>query len=118
MHESLTYSSYLHRFMLVGMASVPDRGGRLVSGVYFSLSSDLVHWSPRKLLMRATPRQRFRCGDPKPIAYPSLLDPASPSRTFSTTGSRPYLYYTRFNYAGCKLGPDRDLVRVPVEVSR
>jgi hypothetical protein len=118
MHESLTYNTYLQRFVLVGLASALGRDGRVVSGVYFSLSSDLVHWTPRKLVMRATPKQRFRCGGPKPTGYPSLLDPASPSRTFSTTGRRPYLYFTLFNYAGCKLGLDRDLVRVPVELSR
>jgi hypothetical protein len=118
MHESLTYNTYLQRFMLVGLASAPGPDGRLVSGVYFSLSSDLVNWSPRKLLMRATPVQQLRCGGPKPIAYPSLLDPASPSRTFATTGRRPYLYFTLFNHAGCKLGLDRDLVRVPVELAR
>jgi hypothetical protein len=116
MHESLTYNTYLHRFILVGMGAAPGANGRVVSGVYFSLSSDLVHWSPRKLLMRATPVQRLRCGGPKPIAYPSLLDPASPSRTFSTTGRRPYLYFTLFNYTGCKLGRDRDLIRVQVDL--
>jgi hypothetical protein len=115
MHESLTYNTYLNRFILVGLAAAPGGSGH-VSGVYFSLSSDVVHWSPRKLLMRVTPKQRFRCGGPKPIAYPSLIDPTSASRTFSTTGRRPYLYYTRFNYAGCKLGPDRDLIRVPVDL--
>ncbi len=52
------------------------------------------------------------------VAYPSLLDPTSPSRTFATTDRRPYLYFTLFNHAGCKLGLDRDLVRVPVELAR
>jgi hypothetical protein len=118
MHESLTFNTYLNRFILVGIAEAPHPSGDSVSGVYFSISDELVHWSPRKLLMRATPRQQFRCGRPKPIAYPSLLDPESRSRTFSTTGRRPYLYFTRFNYAGCKLGLDRDLVRVPVEIAR
>ena len=117
MHESLTFNTYLDRFILVGMAEAAG-SGRPVSGVYFSLSDDLVHWSARKVLMKATPVQRLRCGGPKPIAYPSLLDPESRSRTFSTTGRRPYLYFTVFNYAGCKLGLDRDLVRVPVELAR
>jgi len=38
MHESLTYNTYLQRFVLVGLASAPAPDGRLVSGVYFSLS--------------------------------------------------------------------------------
>jgi hypothetical protein len=51
-----------------------------------------------------------------PIAYPSALDPSSPSRNFDTTDGRFYLYYTRFNReAGTDL--DRDLVRVPVTIT-
>ena len=118
MHESLTDSTYLHRFVLVGLASAPGPGGGLVNGVYFSTSADLIHWTKRKLLMRATRVQGFRCGGRAPIAYPSLLDPRSRSRDFSTIGRRPYLYFTRFNFPGCKPSLDRDLVRVRVDFRR
>ena len=119
MHESLTYNTYLDRFVLVGLSTARTQTGvEPVSGVYFSLSSDLVHWTPRKLLMETESRGTFECGDPDPIAYPSLLDPSSPSRTFDTTGRNPYLYYTQFNYSDCAQTLNRDLVRVPVEISK
>jgi hypothetical protein len=118
MHESLTYNTYLGRYLLVGLSSLPGSPGELRTGVYFSLSRDLIHWSRRRLILEATTVQTFRCGGPNPIAYPSLIDPASGSRTFATTGRRPYLYYTRFNYEGCQQTQNRDLVRRRIELSR
>jgi hypothetical protein len=117
MHESLTYNTYLDRYLLVGLAALRAPGGKVVTGVYFSLSSDLIHWSRRKLIMEATSIHTFDCGGPDPIAYPSVIDPRSDSRTFATTGRRPYLYYTRFNYEGCQRTQNRDLVRRPIEFS-
>jgi hypothetical protein len=118
MHESLTYNTDLHRYLLVGLVSAPQSGsGTPASGIYFSLSTDLIHWTPRQLITAAPSVQTFRCGGRDPIAYPSLIDPSSQSRTFSTTGRDPYLYYTQFNYQGCHQTLDRDLVRVPIVVS-
>ena len=118
MVDSLTYNTYLKRYLLVGMASSPQPGtGHLVTGFYMSVSSDLIHWSPRRLIMPATSVQTFRCGGPNPVAYPSLIDPSSRSPSFETTGQRPYLYYTRFNYQGCRQTLDRDLMRVPIGLS-
>ena len=119
MHESLTYNAYLGQYLLVGMASVPQPAtGRLVTGIYLSVSSDLFHWSPRRLIMQAPSVHTFRCGGPNPIAYPSLIDPRSTSRTFDTSGQRPYLYYTRLNYDHCRQTLNRDLLRVPIELFR
>jgi hypothetical protein len=118
MRESLTYNTHLDRFVLVGLSAArPQTDAEPVTGVYFSLSSDLIDWTPRKLVMEIESRQSFECGDADPIAYPSLLDPSSHSRTFGTTGRHPYLYYTQFHYNDCAQTLDRDLVRVPVEVS-
>jgi hypothetical protein len=117
MRESLTYNTYLDRFLLVGLSAAGPARGELVTGVYFSLSSDLIHWTPRRLLMEAEAKSSFECGDADPIAYPSLLDPSSRSRTFETTGRHPYLYYTQFHYSDCASTLDRDLVRVPVMIS-
>ena len=114
MHESLTYNGYLDRYVLVGMATT---GSPATSGIYYSLSEDLLNWTPRRLLLRAPSVNTYRCGGPDPIAYPSLIDPSSPSPTFSTGGRRPYLYYTRFHYRDCARTEDRDLVRVPLEVT-
>lgn len=118
MTDSLTYNTVLDRYLLVGLTNpgAPSIGPK-VTGIYFSTSRDLIHWTPRKLVLAATRRQDYRCGDPLPIAYPSLVDPSSRSRTFATTGRRPFLYFTRFNHKNCRQTPDRDLIRVPVEIS-
>jgi hypothetical protein len=115
MTQSLTFNTYFNKFLLVGLVVKPRKGR---SGVYFSVSSDLIHWTEAKLVMEAETPQTYRCGDPAPIRYPSVLDPTSVSRNFATTGSRPYLYFTRWNLAGCRRGPDRDLIRVPIEFSQ
>jgi hypothetical protein len=117
MTESLTYSRTLHRYLLVGLAPAgPLSVGPKVRGIYFSTSVDLVHWEPRRLIAPAVTKQNYRCGGRAPIAYPSLIDPNSHSRTYATSGARPFLYYTQFHYRGCRQTEDRDLVRVPLAV--
>lgn len=118
MAESLTYSTALGRFLLVGLAP-PGQGsiGPKVGGVYFSTSSDLIHWTERTLITRAVTKHDYRCGRVSPLAYPSVIDPESTSRTFATSGSRPYLYYTQFRYSNCHKTADRDLMRVALRVS-
>jgi hypothetical protein len=115
MVESLTFNTHFDKFLLVGTAVERDREGDTVSGIYYSTSGDLIDWTPRKLIVEVESRQTYQCGDPDPIAYPSVLDPDSSSRNFETTGKRAYLYFTRFNYEACKETSDRNLVRVPVE---
>ncbi|MEK6272246.1 MAG: hypothetical protein AABM42_06320, partial [Actinomycetota bacterium] len=113
------YDSFLGQFLLVGMASAPDpETGRLVTGIYSSVSDNLVNWSRRRLVMAAPSIHSYRCGGRDPIGYPSVLDPGSQSRTFETAGQYPYLYYTQFNYQRCRQTPNRDLVRVPLEISK
>jgi hypothetical protein len=58
-------------------------------------------------------------------AYPSLLDPMSPSlvrgdRNFQYSGVSPWLYFTQLNPvgAGNRNGFDRDVVRLPLLVSQ
>jgi hypothetical protein len=118
MTDSLTRNSVAGKYLLVGVSSLEDQAsGRTVWGVYYSFSEDLVTWTPRRLLLETETVHSYECGDPDPIAYASLIDPASRSRSFETTGRRGFLYFTRFNVdADCDLGLDRDLVRVPVEI--
>jgi hypothetical protein len=117
MSESLTFNTALDRYLLVGIADPLDRRARgRGSGLYFSLSRDLVHWSPRRLLLAAPTLHTYRCGGPSPIAYPSIVSPESRSRTFMTSGMHPYLYFTQFRYWGCRKTADRDLVRVRLKV--
>ncbi|HEX6457209.1 MAG TPA: hypothetical protein VF009_11905 [Solirubrobacterales bacterium] len=118
MAESLTYSTALGSYLLVGLAPPgPNSLGPKARGIYFSTSKDLVHWSERRLITRAVTTHNYRCGGPSPLAYPSVIDPESASRTFATSGSRPYLYYTQFRYRECRQTAERDLMRVPLQVT-
>jgi hypothetical protein len=118
MTDSLTYNLALHRYLLVGLAPAgPLSVGPRVDGIYFSTSSDLVHWTARRLVAPAVTTHSYVCGGPAPIAYPSVLDPGSRSRTYATSGRHPFLYFTQFHYASCHQTADRDLMRVRLEIS-
>jgi hypothetical protein len=113
LNESITYNTYLGRYVLVGI-SADWLDNREVWGFYYAISNDLVSWSKRKLLMEiALPWTVAFPGSDMSYLYPSLLDPESESRNFETSGKTAYLYYTRNNFGHASL--DRDLVRVPVE---
>ena len=108
MTGSLTYSDYLDRYVLLS----PSYDGE-TWGFYYSLSEDLIEWTPRQVLLE---RLLGASGiGPADIfyAYPSFLDPDSTSRNFETIGKTAYIYYTRFNRSGGDL--DRDMLRVPIE---
>ena len=84
---SLTYNTYFGKFVAVGVRA---------DGFYYALSSDLVHWTPARFIMAAP--AGFANGMVTPYyAYPSLVDPDSPTPNFDVTGQTPYLYYARFN---------------------
>ena len=119
MSQSLTYNTYLGKYLLVGAAGgyVPSRAENLW-GIYFSVSDNLIDWTPRKLIAEAELPWTYKCGDRFPILYPSVLDPSSRSRNFETSGQRPWLYFTRFKYPGCQQAQGRDLVRVPLEITK
>ncbi len=117
MTESLTFNTALDRYLLVGIAGPLDRQARAhSSGIYFSLSEDLIHWTPRRLLLAAPTLHTHSCGDPSPIAYPSIISPRSRSRTFMTSGRYAYLYFTKFHYRNCQKTADRDLMRIPLQI--
>jgi hypothetical protein len=112
MADSLTYNTFFKKYLLVGAAGLYDPDvGEVVHGFYYSLSDDLINWSPRQLLMKAklwwTP---FLPGDS--YGYPSLIDPDDDSMNFEYTDKQVYLYYTRWHIGSTY---DRDLVRVPIE---
>jgi PKD repeat protein len=115
----LVYNTYLNTYMAWG-AAMKDPAGQ-IAGFYYSLSDDLIHWSEPTLMMKAEiPLVSHVCSDPDPVRDASLIDPASPTRSFETIGRNPYLYMTRFNYfhdgsGGCSMTLDRDLIRIPIE---
>jgi hypothetical protein len=112
MVESLTFNTYLNRYVLVGL-SADHLDGREVWGAYYSFSFDLIHWTRRKLLVEMPLPWTVEQHTITNYLYPTLLDPASPSLSFETSGKTAYLYYTRHNFGQGSL--DRDLLRVPVE---
>ncbi len=117
---TLTYNTYIDRYMRVlGWAQSVDPQ-TLICGFYFSLSTDLIHWSDIQLLARADIGVSWGCDtapEGPPILesvhaqYPSIVDHADSTTNFERPGGTPYLYYTRHN-GGYWL--DRDLVRVPL----
>ena len=118
MVESLTYSEFLDKWVLVGSSQdlVPGRGR--VVGFFWSVSDDLVSWSRRKLIREIEMPWSYQCGDPNPVGYPSVIDPSSRARNFTTTGAEAYLYFTRFHYRNCVQTLNRDLVRVPIRFAK
>ena len=118
MGQSVTFNTYLNRYVMVGSTSGITINGRDVWGVLYAFSDDLIHWTPRQLLVERELTWTYAPGDPDPILYPSLLDPDSPSRNYETTDQTAYLYFTQFNYENGQMTLDRDLVRVPVQFFR
>jgi len=118
---SLTYSTYLKKYVLLGVSQRYDSAAqRWNGGFFYSLSTDLINWTPSKYFMHAQLPWTQRCGEPDPVRDPSLIDPTSTSRSFETIGRRPYLYFTRFNMEywnpnTCWTTLDRDLIRIPIE---
>lgn len=84
--------------------------------IYYATSEDLVQWSKPSKLMPATGIGNWMCGDPAPLAYPSLIDPASSDRNFETIDSHPSLFATQFDMQGCRRSQHRTLVRWQVEI--
>lgn len=100
------------RYLALTAAGLPQ------NAFYISDSEDLFNWSEPRKFMNIGPAVPGECGDRPRRGYPSLIDPVSSSRNFETVGDTAYLYYTKYNFEGCAIYLDRDLVRVPVGVKR
>jgi hypothetical protein len=115
---SLGYSSYIDRYIHVNEWGQWVDPQTLICGFYFTLSTDLIHWSDIQLLARADIGVSWGCDtgpgappmlDTSRVQYPSIVDHEDSTVNFERPGRMPYLYYTRHNG-----GLDRDLVRVPL----
>jgi hypothetical protein len=110
---SLTYNTYLGRYMLVGTGVASDANGARVCGMFYSLSADLITWSRRQLL-KAGPLPWCKAGyDYDGDMYPSIIDHADTSVSFEHAGRTPHLYFTRINE-----GLDRDLLRISLTITK
>lgn len=113
MSESIMWSDTLEAYVIVGGTHQP--GDQSDTAIFYSTSTDLIDWSPRRRLMDAPVPGDITLADTMPfLAYPVLLDHDSPSLNFDTIDDRFYLYATRFNAGTSSL--DRDLVRYPIEI--
>jgi hypothetical protein len=110
MASSVTYNTYLQKYLLIGSRGAPALGFKC--GFYYSLSDDLIHWSPVTLFREAHLPQ---CGSNETVPwneYPSIIDHSDTSDNFENSDDTFHLYFVRYS-----TGPDRDLVRVPVTIT-
>jgi hypothetical protein len=117
MVQSLTYSSYFRKYLLVGQGQLYDPSrGEWVYGFYYSTSSDLLNWSRRTLLLEIPLPWNHICGGEDSGAYPVLLNPGSSDRNFGATSQSTYLYWTRLHYdENCNISSELDLNRIPIK---
>lgn len=85
-----------------------------VPGIYWMESTDMLTWSTPDLLLPVSLLWRHGCDEAKVYAYPSLLDPASRSPSYATIGRKPWLYLVEVPLVECRAGPERNLVRFPL----
>ncbi len=100
LHGSLTYNTYVKRFMNVGAGVYADEFGEQTCGFWYSLSTDLITWEKPHLLRKTvlgfgdceqTPYQEALSIDQE--AYPSIIDHDSTSINFETADDTVYLYW-------------------------
>lgn len=95
----------------------PDPSQGIAGGrVAYSWSADLLRWSPLQTLVVHPTMWSKNCADTTRYAYGAVADPSSTSRNFETTGDEAFLFMTRMRVKDCKLGPERDLVRVKIHI--
>jgi hypothetical protein len=82
----------------------------------YSLSRDLLTWSPPVDLKPLPYFGSHDCKDMARYGYPSLIDMGEASRNFDAVGGSAELYLTRFNLKDCRNSFDRDLVRYKIKI--
>lgn len=113
--RSAVSSVVRHRQTGAFLAVTPMVSRDGTTGVFWTVSTDLVTWSAPRLLYRVPLLWRRDCDQPAAYAYPSLIDPDSPSLSFDTVDDGFWLYLTRMPLQpDCSVSAQRDLVRLPV----
>lgn len=117
--SSVVWSTAAGRWLAVTPASLRDGDGRTRGGIWWTASDDLVRWDRPRLLIELPLLWRRDCAAEAAWAYPSLIDPDSPSPSFETVDGAFRLYVVRMALGpDCRVGPERDLVWMPVSWPR
>lgn len=103
------------KWLAVTPTTRTDAAGRARTGIWWAVSDDLVAWTRPELLWEVPLAWRRDCAAAAAYGYPALLDAASPDRDFASVGADFWLYLVAMPLGpGCRLGPERDLIRLPV----
>jgi hypothetical protein len=94
-------------------------GGAPRTGIWASSSPDLVTWSAPRLVLEAPILTSRDCAVAREaVYYPSVLDPDARTRNFEDADGTAHLFLTRMSLDDrCRPGPDRDLIRLPLEIA-
>ncbi len=109
---SVSYNTYLEKYLGVGITSHNIEGRGRIKGFYFVTSDDLIHWSTPQFLRNMQTKPDGSTAE----GYPSFLDDTTNSRNFEVTGQKPYIYFTHDNLDSDNF--DRDLYRVQVTFTK
>lgn len=128
MGGSLTYNTYLEKYLLVGADVFPNASGTPTCGFWLSLSGDLIHWGKPQLIKETTlgwapcdkPNAYQKAHNITQEAYPSIIDPDSTDASFTTADNTVYLYFMENmdNHQPGGWGLRRNLVRVPITFTK
>ena len=112
LHGSISFSREHNSYVLVGPWIDGGTKGKLVCGIFYALSADLIVWSrPRPLIVGALPYPQ--CGGKLQgtRTRASLVDPTDMGANFDEVGANAFLYFVN-NFGGLR----RDLMRVHVSI--
>jgi hypothetical protein len=109
--SALSWNTVTRSFLAIGRAG----DGHVL---YATTSTDLIHWAPRQPLKPSVQDSWWKPGEPAPESYFSIIDPASPSRSFDVSGGHPYIYLVRWQMSdGRPYGHRREIIRIPLMIS-
>jgi hypothetical protein len=120
--SSIVRDSASGLFFALQAINKPVGGGQTAPGIWVSASRDLIDWSPLRLVWSVPVWGPRGCNAARPfttwsVAYPALIDFASPSANFETVSDTAWLYFTRYRLDSCAIGKDRSLWRVRVRIA-
>jgi hypothetical protein len=97
--------------LLTVKSSQPDR-----VDLALATSKDLVNWSRPTPFHTIVAAWNNVCSEPYRYNYPSIIDPASPSRNFETIGKTALLFMSRIHMTKCSQTMWRDAVAYKISI--